>query len=342
MKNIAICFGTRPEIIKLSVLSEKLSKIHNVINIFTGQHTSLYEDVKDLIPNIHYSLNIVNKGILDVYTDVPKKIIDIFIKEKIDLVIVQGDTSSAYICAMTAFLNNIKVGHVEAGLRTFDMMNPFPEEFNRKTISSIAYFHWCPSEISKENLLSENILKNVFVTGNTLVDAVKKYDLKNIQTNNIVVTLHRRENKDNIPILLQELNNIAFKYSEYNFIITSHPNNMVQNHFNLLKSMNIKLIKPLKYKDMLELVASCSGIITDSGGLSEEAVCLKKKTLVCRSMTERPEGIICGISKLIGTNIEQNFEWLLTSNIYSYVNPYGNGDASFKIIDIINDEQNWK
>jgi UDP-N-acetylglucosamine 2-epimerase (non-hydrolysing) len=227
---IAICFGTRPEVIKLAPLIPVLSEYFNVITVFTGQHTSLYNDVSSLIPKVDYSIDLENKNNIDIYSKIPPKILDIFNKENPDLVIVQGDTSSAYSIALTAFLNKIKIGHVEAGLRTYNIISPFPEEFNRQMISKIATYNWCPSQESYDNLLKENIYGKLFITGNTIVDIVRKYCSNNITKNNrIIITLHRRENELAFLKILNEIDIVANNNKDLDFIFPVHPNPIIRN-----------------------------------------------------------------------------------------------------------------
>lgn len=351
---IALCFGTRPEIIKMSILCEEIKKYFNTVNIFTGQHTSLYDDVKDLITNIDYKISLEEcqrKDIISLYSNMQLKIKDIFLKEKPDLVIVQGDTASSYCCALCAFLLNIKIGHIEAGLRTYDLYSPFPEEFNRQMISKISYFNWCPSEKSVEVLKKENINGKIILTGNTIMDfLVRKFKRQDIYNNNIVITLHRRENSDKFISILKQINNIAKVHKKYNFIFPAHPNPNIQKQLTIITEDNIKIIKPMEYYDFINLINECRGIITDSGGIQEEAIYFLKKVLVCRDTTERMEGVDIGICRLIGEKIEENFEWLISDldkNIKDYMNdiknnPYGNGNSCFNIIKSIQEDQNGK
>jgi UDP-N-acetylglucosamine 2-epimerase (non-hydrolysing) len=336
MNKILICFGTRPEVIKLSPLIPVLSGHFNVITVFTGQHTSLYNDVSSLIPKVDYSINLENKNNIDIYSKLPSKILDIFNKENPDLVIVQGDTSSAYSIALTAFLNRIKIGHVEAGLRTYNIMSPFPEEFNRQMISKIATYNWCPSKESHDNLLKERIYGRIFLTGNTIVDVVKKYCSNNIIKNNeIIITLHRRENESIFLKILNEIDIVANDNKDLDFIFPVHPNPIIRSKVGTLRSKNINICNPMGYIDFLKKIEMCRGIITDSGGIQEESICLGKKILICRDTTERQECIKLGIGKLIGSDICKNFYWLLKDEIIEYENPLGNGYSSEEILNTL-------
>jgi len=334
---VAICFGTRPEIIKLSLLSEKLSKKFDVYNVFTGQHDSLFEDVKHLIPNIHYLIPNFRQGyesLNNMYSDLICYLGDYFSKEKISLVIVQGDTASAYCASFCAYMLGIKVGHVEAGLRTNNIWSPFPEEFNRQVIDKISSYNWCPSKLAYNNLIKENVSGEVVLTGNTIVDFVNKtVDQNKISKNNkIVITLHRRENEKLFENILMQINEIAAEYPWFEFIFPAHPNPIIQTKLGILKGKNVLLVPPIRCEEFVKLLSGCCGIITDSGGIQEEAVCLKKKALVCRSNTERQEGIDVGICRLVGSDIKNNFKWLFEPFNVRFENPYGDGSACDKII----------
>lgn len=334
-KKVAICFGTRPEIIKLSLLSQKMASSFEVVNIFTKQHHSLYDDVKHLIPNIHYSLPIGEyKNMTLLYADLIKNLYEVFSEAKPDLVVVQGDTASSYCAAFCAFIMGIKIGHVEAGLRTNNIYSPFPEEFNRQSISKIANYHWCPSMLAFNRLFGEGIRGKIIFTGNTIVDFVQQhFDLNRIvDSNNIVITLHRRENKDIFENILQQINTIAHKHTNITFVFPVHPNPIIREQIKILNATNIVPYSPMKYEDFMGLLMRCKAIITDSGGIQEEAVCLRKKVLVCRDTTEREEAVDIGISKIVGSQVEDNFEWLLSPFEGNIINPYGNGDACEKII----------
>jgi UDP-N-acetylglucosamine 2-epimerase (non-hydrolysing) len=335
-KKIAICFGTRPEIIKLSLLSQKMSKAFDVVNVFTNQHHSLYDDVKHLIPNIHYSLPIGEyENLTLLYADLTKNLYGVFNNVKPDLVIVQGDTATSYCAAFCAFIMGIKVGHVEAGLRTSNVYSPFPEEFNRQSISKIAYYNWCPSERAACNLRNEMVGGKIIITGNPIVDFVKQYfDLtKVVYGNDVVITFHRRENKDIFESILYQINIIAHKNPDLTFVFPVHPNPIIRNQIKILDATNIVLCPPMKYENFIELLMRCKGIITDSGGIQEEAVCFRKKVLVCRDTTERQEVVNIGISKLVGSKVEENFNWLLSTFDGNIINPYGDGSACEKIIE---------
>jgi UDP-N-acetylglucosamine 2-epimerase (non-hydrolysing) len=312
-----------------------MSSSFDVVNVFTNQHHSLYDDVKHLIPNIHYSLPIGEyENLTLLYADLIKNLYSAFNNIKPDLVVVQGDTATSYCAAFCAFIMGIKIGHVEAGLRTRNIHSPFPEEFNRQSIGMMAHYNWCPSRKAFWNLEAELVGGKNVVTGNTIVDFVKQnFDLtKIVYGNEIVITLHRRENKDIFENILRQINAIAHKNPNLTFVFPVHPNPIIRNQIKILDATNIVPCSPMKYENFIELLMRCSGIITDSGGIQEEAVCLRKKVLVCRDTTERQEVVDIGISRLVGSSVEDNFGWLLSPFEGNIINPYGTGDACEKIM----------
>jgi len=254
----------------------------------------------------------------------------LFGDNKFSNVIVQGDTTTAYTLALSAFHFQIPVIHLEAGLRTNDKYSPFPEEINRRLISQIASVHLCPTKISIENLKKEQITNGVHLVGNTVVD-IYKYIFENtipsaqiqkIMDNNkeyIVVTLHRRENRgDKMHSMWKQLNELS---DTHNFIYIIHPS--LPDSKNILDA-NIDLLEPVDYESMVHLISNSKGIITDSGGLQEEAVCANKRVLVCRDTTERPETIECGLGRLVDAQITEHISFFdeVAANIAE--NPYGN------------------
>jgi len=337
-----ICFGTRPEIIKLIPLINSF-KLNNIefLTLFTGQHETLIEDFYEYInsPDIILT-NIMehNQSLNKLISKILAKMDDVYNTYKITNVIVQGDTSTAFTIALSAYNQQIRVIHIEAGLRTNNKYSPFPEEVNRRCISKIADIHFCPTQSSVMNLKNENIIDNVYLVGNTIVDTYQ-YILSNYKPSNIIqklikdkyiiITLHRRENRgDKLLKMWNELNILS---ATYKFLYIYHPS-VPESRKNLHK--NIKILEPLNYCDMVYLINNCSGIISDSGGLQEEAVCANKKILVCRNSTERQETINCGLGKLIDTNIINNITFLDTNNTIIIENPYGNNVCN-KIIDIL-------
>ncbi|MBE3036015.1 MAG: UDP-N-acetylglucosamine 2-epimerase (non-hydrolyzing), partial [Candidatus Atribacteria bacterium] len=288
---------------------------------------------------------------------------DVFNQTSPDIVLVQGDTTTAFLTAFVAFYRKIRVGHVEAGLRTFNKYNPFPEEINRQLISKIADLHFAPTEKAKENLLNERTDENgIILTGNTVVDAIlwgldkidkkpekdKSEDIKMLEKivspdkKTILVTMHRRESfGEEIKNVCEALKVTASKHKNINIVYPVHLNpNVSRPVYEILGGIeNIKLIEPLGYEPFIWLMNKSYFIITDSGGVQEEAPTLKKPVLVIRKFTERSESVEMGISKLLGTgkeNIIKNMELLLDNEseykkMIAYVNPYGDGKASRRI-----------
>ena len=333
-----ICYGTRPEMIKLLPLINKF-KENNILfeTLFSGQHKTLYEDFKDMIPKPDYifkdimehgqSLNKLSSKIL-------LKMDDIFINNNITSVIIQGDTTTAYSIALSAFHHNKKIIHLEAGLRTHNKYSPFPEEMNRCLISKLADIHLCPTDIAVKNLELENITQNVYNVGNTIVDVFNQ--TANICNSNfnidkpyILITLHRRENRGEKMISMwKQLNILSDKVQ---LVYITHPS--LPESKDILNK-NIKLLEPMNYIDMVNLIKNSDGIITDSGGLQEEAVCANKKVLVCRDTTERPETIKCGLGKLIDTQIIENITFFDKDFRGVTDNPYGS-DVCDKIVKVL-------
>ena len=331
------CYGTRPEMIKMFPLIEKFNEVGIPYKtLFSGQHKDLYEQFKSYLPKPTYILNTMENN--QSLNKLSGKIFNQL--DKIDLtdikyIIVQGDTTTAYILAMAGFNEKIKVIHLEAGLRTYDKYSPFPEEINRTLISRIADIHLCPTEIAVNNLKNEGITDNVYLVGNTVVDAFKI--INNINNQNIIynhdylVTLHRRENRDNIFLLWDQLNEIS-KTKKIVYLV--HPSLEKKAHEYL--SNSIIKINGVDYTTMIKLITSSKGIITDSGGIQEEAVCAGKRVLVCRNTTERPETINSGWGKLIGVDILNNLDFLTKEkeNASNFKNPYGDNVCN-KIINIL-------
>jgi UDP-N-acetylglucosamine 2-epimerase (non-hydrolysing) len=331
-----ICFGTRPELIKCIPIIQKFKEKNiSFKTLFTGQHEELIKDFYKYIDNPDFTFtNIMEHGqtLNELSSKILSKSNSLFKENQgvFDYVMVQGDTTTAYSFALSSFHFQIPLIHLEAGLRTNNKYSPFPEEINRRLISQIASIHLCPTQKSMENLHNENIRDNVYLTGNTIVD-MYDYIQKNtnpdsyVKTlikeneNYFVVTLHRRENRgEKIKNMWEQLNQLSNKYK---FFYISHPS--LPESKKLLHE-NIIVLKPQNYENMIHLVLNSSGIITDSGGLQEEAVCAMKKVLVCRDTTERPETIECGIGKLIDTNIMDNITFFDEKMIDVIENPYGN------------------
>ncbi len=361
-----VIFGTRPEAIKMAPVIKALRnrKEFQVSVCVTAQHREMLDQVTNWFKiDVDYDLNLMkdNQFISEVAANALQKIEGILNIEKPDLVLVQGDTTTAFVGALAAFYQKIPIGYVESGLRTWNKFNPFPEEINRVLLSHLADFHFTPTKLSKNNLEKEGIpSRNIFVTGNTVIDAlfetVKRHNKnqllnkgKKINLNNkfILVTTHRRENfgppLKNICLAIAEL--VKKEKIDAEVIIPVHRNPNVKGVvFALLRNIpGIHLVEPLDYHVFCNIMAKSYLILTDSGGIQEEAPSLGKPVLVLRQTTERPEGIAAGTVKLIGTkkeNIVKETKKLLENEkeyqkMVESVNPYGDGKASQSIVKII-------
>ncbi len=341
------CFGTRPEIIKqFPVIDEMKKRGIPYETLFSGQHEDLIKDFINLVGEPTYTFkNIIEHGqsLNLLMSKILKQTATILKNNKEFKVVVQGDTSTALALALGGFQNENEVIHIEAGLRTHNMMSPFPEEANRTLISKLANIHFCPTKGSVDNLDSEGINTNVYLVGNTVVDSFELISKRSLESeyiknlvksneNYIVCTLHRRENRKNMEILWQELNELS---ENRNIIYINHPS--VADAKDKL-SEKVQLIEPLNYIDIVYLIKNCSGVISDSGGMQEEVLSANKNILVCRDTTERPETIESGFGKLIGTEINKNINFL-DQKISSTENPYGK-NVSNKIVNILQDVNN--
>jgi len=340
---LLIAYGTRPEFIKLYPLINFLEKNHiKHMTMFTGQHKDLIKEFNNLVKTPTFSLpNTFQKG-QSLNSLISKLIANSseIIKDLNCNVVVQGDAASTIAIAISAFNNRKKVIHIEAGLRTNDNLSPFPEEGYRKMISKIANLHFCPTEKDKLNLKNENIEKNVHVVGNTVVDSCKLFkNVKNISedltnlvslsTPYFLCTLHRRENSDKFKNLWRQLNNIS-KF--INVIYVTHPS--VPDSVTNLNS-RIKVLPPQSYQNMIYLIDNSKGIISDSGGIQEEAVSLRKKILIVRNNTERPETVVSGYGKIVNSDINSNIDFLLDNSLKPIEpNPFGKNVTNkiFKVL----------
>jgi UDP-N-acetylglucosamine 2-epimerase (non-hydrolysing) len=303
-QKILICFGTRPEYIKVKSLIEHLS---NIKTCFTGQHADLLKNI-----NVDYKL-LMNKELSENrLNNIFSNILSYNIFSEIDYVLVQGDTTTACAIAFSAFNNGKKIIHLEAGLRSGNLKDPYPEEMNRQVISRLADIHLCPTEFNKQNLLKENVSGKIFVVGNTGLDNISKEGCE--YNNQVLITMHRRDNHHNMDIWFGELEKIANKYLDIEFMIPLHPNPNVQKHKHIFKK--VKVVEPMSHSDLIEYVKKCKFVISDSGGLQEECSYLNKKIIVCRKTTERPESIgthsfMCGEPELLEDlvdKINDNYE----------------------------------
>ncbi len=335
--SLLIVYGTRPEYLKCKPLIDELTK--NGINhkvLFTGQQIDLAKFPWDWHLQIKDGLNRLD-SIVESLVNKLQAIINQDGFENITHVLVQGDTTTALVMALSAFHHRLKVIHLEAGLRTYDKQNPYPEEINRRIISQIADIHLCPTEQNKHNLFNEiSYSENVFVVGNTVIDNLLKYKDKCEYTNKILITLHRRENHDIMDRWFIEIDKLAEKHPEYEFILPIHPNPNVQKHKELLKHINV--INPLPYDEMLNLLVKTRLVITDSGGLQEECSFFNKICLTCRSTTERPEAIGQSTVMVSSPDVLVNI-FNLFHNQYEidYICPFGDGHSAEKIYDILKD-----
>jgi len=362
---ILIVFGTRPEAIKMSPLVHELKKSQNIKVCVTAQHREMLDQVLNLFEIVpDYDLNIMKPGqdLFDVTNNVLRGLKKVLEADKPDMVLVHGDTSTTMAASLAAFYLQIPVGHIEAGLRTYNINSPFPEEINRQITSRIAQYHFAPTERARQNLLSERVKDGqIIVTGNTAVDAllsvVKKARLMSFSDEllkqlpflastrpfkMILITGHRRENfGKGFENIFKALQTLAKMNPEVEFVYPVHLNpNVLNPARRILKNVkNVCLIEPQDYLPFIKLMDVSYVILTDSGGIQEEAPSLGKPILVMRNNTERPEAVEAGAVKLVGTNIDvivDSVNLLLNdANEYSQMakvlNPYGDGHASKRI-----------
>jgi UDP-N-acetylglucosamine 2-epimerase (non-hydrolysing) len=322
---ILVCFGTRPEWLKIKPLITKI----DCKTLFTGQHT-------DLLPELKFDYTITQTDRIHRLDSIMQNCLNCFPNDPdIDSVLVQGDTASAFACSVAAFNRGLKIIHLEAGLRTYDLVNPFPEEGYRQMISRIADINLCPTDLSAKNLLNEKVKGKTFVVGNTVLDNIVKYKSVCSYTNKILVTIHRRENHSIALKWFKNINEIAKNNKHLEFILPLHPNPNIQKHKEILTDVTIT--DPLSHEELINVLAHCKLVITDSGGLQEEGAFLNKKIIVCRQTTERPEGIETGHLYLCenANNLDQIFNELINNFYISAPCPYGDGHSSQKIKNIL-------
>lgn len=361
MKNIMLVFGTRPEAIKMCPLVNELKtrKNLNITVCVTGQHRQMLDQVLDafrIVPD--YDLSIMKQGqtLFDITTNILDGIKGVLKEVKPDVVLVHGDTSTTFATALACFYLQIPVGHVEAGLRTYNIHSPYPEEFNRQAVSIISRFNFAPTELSRQNLLNEGKKEEtIYVTGNTAIDALKttvreEYTHPELEwakdSRLILITAHRRENLGQpMKNMFRAIRRVLEEHPDVKAIYPIHMNPAVRQIADeiLGGEERIHIIEPLDVLDFHNFIARSYLILTDSGGIQEEAPSLGKPVLVMRDTTERPEGIAAGTLKLVGTDEEviySNFKLLLEdSEIYAAMsnasNPYGDGFACKRIADIL-------
>ena len=382
MKKILLVFGTRPEAIKMAPLVkefQKYTKIFDTKVCVTGQHREMLDQVLrifDIVPD--YDLNIMKQG-QDLY-DVTSRVLlgmrDVLAEAKPDIVLVHGDTTTSTAAALAAFYQQIPVGHVEAGLRTYNIYSPWPEEMNRQLTGRITTYHFSPTPLSRENLLRENVNdNNIIVTGNTVIDAlywvvdeiksdnelsenlkrllkVSGYDVSRLDSGKrlVLITGHRRENfGDGFIHICEAIKTLSQKYPDTDFVYPMHLNPNVRKPIHdvfgeqLDDLGNLFFIEPLEYLSFVFLMEKSFIVLTDSGGIQEEAPGLGKPVLVMRSTTERPEALTAGTVKLVGTDcdvIVSNVSELFDNpNAYAMmskaVNPYGDGHACLRIVNFL-------
>lgn len=361
MKKVMLVFGTRPEAIKMCPLVKELNTRKNIeVKVcVTGQHKEMLQQVLecfDVVPDYNLEIMKEKQTLFDITTNIISKIKPVLEKEKPDIILVHGDTTTTFVTALCAFYMQIPVGHVEAGLRTYNIYSPYPEEFNRQATGIIARYHFAPTERAKQNLLSEGKNESqIYVTGNTAIDALKTTVKENYShpifnwigdDRLIVLTAHRRENLGKpLEQMFTAIKRILDEYDDIKVIYPIHKNPLVRETANRIfkDSDKIQLIEPLEVLDFHNFLNKSYLILTDSGGIQEEAPSLGKPVLVMRDTTERPEGIKAGTLKLVGTeeeNIYRNIKKLLDDKeeyekMSKASNPYGDGLASKRIADII-------
>lgn len=358
---IMTIFGTRPEAIKMAPLIKAIDKddrFQSIVTV-TAQHRQMLDQVLEIFNIIpDYDLNIMKNGqtLTDITSRVIRELDDVLNKTKPDLILVHGDTTTTFAASIAAFYHQIKIGHVEAGLRTWNKYSPYPEEMNRQLTDALADYYFAPTAQSKNNLLAENHPDNkIFVTGNTAIDAMR-YTINSQYKNSILdslddkrivlVTMHRRENLGQpMKNVFHAINKLVDKFNDIAIIFPLHKNPKVRKlaYDTLNESSRIKLVEPLNVVDFQNIANKSFLIMSDSGGVQEEAPSLGVPVLVLRDTTERPEGVDAGTLKLVGTNestvFKQASQLLSDSNAYSIMskatNPYGDGRTSERILNII-------
>ncbi len=362
MIKVMSIFGTRPEAIKMAPLVKELERRKEIESIVcvTAQHREMLDQVLntfDIKPD--YDLNIMKQGqsLADVTTRALVGLEEVIKKVKPDIVLVHGDTTTTFAGALAAFYNQVAIGHVEAGLRTYDKYSPYPEEMNRQMVDRLSDMYFAPTEISKDNLLKENIDESkIYITGNTAIDAMSttvdenythpELDWINAGERMILLTAHRRENLgEPMRHIFRAIKRVVDEFSDVKVIYPIHMNPRVREVANEVfgDADRVKLIEPLEVFDFHNFQNKSYIILTDSGGIQEEAPSLGKPVLVLRDTTERPEGIKAGTLKLVGTDedviYEETKKLLLDKKEYEKMskasNPYGDGHASERIVDAI-------
>lgn len=361
MKKILFVFGTRPEAIKCCpvVIEMKNRKEFDVKVCVTGQHKEMLQqvlDVFDIQPDYNLAIMKENQTLFDVTSNILSAIKEVYEKERPDIILVHGDTTTAFVAGLAAFYMKIPVGHIEAGLRTHNLYSPYPEEFNRQAIGLLAEYHFSPTQAAADNLIEEGKQNDkIWVTGNTSIDALKTtvredYTSPLLEWSGnrrlVVLTAHRRENCGK-PLcdMFNAIRRVAEEFKDIAILFPAHPNPVVQTTAKEILGVvdNIKIIPPLDVIDFHNMIARSYLVLTDSGGIQEEAPALGKPVLVMRDTTERPEGVEAGTLRLVGTQEEDIYhafvELLTDREIYNKMsnakNPYGDGFASRRIADVL-------
>ena len=364
MKTVMLVFGTRPEAIKMCPLVNELKAREGIKTVVcvTGQHRQMLDQVLEVFavkPDYDLSIMKEKQTLFDITTNILNKIKEVLEEVKPDVVLVHGDTSTTFVTALACFYLQIPVGHVEAGLRTYNIYSPYPEEFNRQAVSILSKYNFAPTEMSKNNLIKEGKDENtIYITGNTAIDALKttvREDYSHPEldwakdSRLIMITAHRRENLgEPMHNMFRAIRRVLDEHPDVKAIYPIHMNPVVRQAADeeLGDCDRIHIIEPLEVLDFHNFLARSFMILTDSGGIQEEAPSLGKPVLVMRDTTERPEGIKAGTLKLVGTNEEviyKNFKLLLEDkNAYEAMskasNPYGDGFASKRIADILEEK----
>ena len=361
MKKVMLVFGTRPEAIKMCPLVNELKTrkgIETAVCV-TGQHRQMLDQVLEafsVVPDYDLSIMKERQTLFDVTTNILNRIREVLETVRPDVVLVHGDTSTTFVTALACYYLQIPVGHVEAGLRTYNIYSPYPEEFNRQAVGIIAAYHFAPTELSKENLLKEGKKpETIYVTGNTAIDALKTTVRKGYthpvlewakDSRLIMITAHRRENLgEPMKHMFRAIRRVCDEHPDIKAVYPIHMNPAVRETAQAIlgDDERIRIIEPLDVLDFHNFLARSYLILTDSGGIQEEAPSLGKPVLVMRDTTERPEGIAAGTLKLVGTDegtIYENFKMLLEDQeayrkMSMASNPYGDGFASKRIADIL-------
>ena len=328
-KPILLCFGTRPEWLKIKPLIKLMKKSQYKL-LFTGQHPDLLKDVEvDYQIKINQSDNRLDSIISDCMLQFPNG--------DFEGVLVQGDTGSAFGCALAAFNRQLKIYYLEAGLRSYNLEHPYPEEGYRQMISRISNVNFAPTELSFDNLIEEKVSGETHIVGNSVLDNLLEYKTGEYG-NQVLVTLHRRENHHWMDDWFREINILAMENPDLEFILPIHPNPNVQKHRGLLT--HVTITDPLEHKQLIEILKKCRLVISDSGGLQEEGSFFNKKVIVCRTTTERPEGLDTGHLYLCPSPSNLRVLFGLINKDY-YIDtkcPYGDGKTSEKILDILNEK----